>query len=110
MSHWDHRVVRKTYPDGTVMLSIHEAFCDTEGRVWAITQDPISPRVDATNNEETVEDLKKVIGWMLMACVKPILDADSIPEEGAQAPSWTESLEDLEDLDLLDEEFDKTFE
>jgi len=98
MAHWNHRVVRRTYPDGSVLLGIHEAFCDSEGRVWGITEDPIAPLVEAP--EETVDDLKKVIGWMLNACDAPVLDYDKISEEGADSPSWTE--DDLEEMDLDD--------
>lgn len=90
MSHWNHRVVRKTYPDGTVMLGIHEAFCDKAGLIWAVTTEPISPLVEE-NDGENIETLKEVLGWMLKACDAPILDFDSIPEEGANAPSWTEA-------------------
>ena len=95
MSHWNHRVVRKTYPSGEVLLNIHEAFCDAEGRVWAITQDPTSPCV-CESDEEDVDALKKVIGWMLKACDAPILDFDKIPEEGAKSPDWTEEMDEDE--------------
>jgi len=96
MSHWNHRVVRKTYPSGEVMLGIHEVFCDDAGLVWAVTDNPVSPHVDESIAEETVDDLKKVIGWMLRACDAPILDYDSIPEEGAQSPPWTDDLDEDE--------------
>lgn len=98
---WNHRVVRKTYPDGQVMIGIHEAFYDDNGLVWAITEDAVSPSVDETNAGETVEDLKKVIGWMLQACDHPVLDSNKIPEEGAESPSWSGDLEDTLDLDQL---------
>lgn len=106
MSHWNHRVVRKTYPDGTVMLGIHEVFCDDKGLVWAVTDTPVSPHIEESI-DETIESLKEVIGWMLNACDAPILDMDSIPEDGAESPGWTENLDedDLLDLDeLLEEE------
>ena len=106
MSHWNNRVVRRTYPSGEVMLGIHEAFCDDAGRVWGITQDPISPRVEE-NDDENIESLKEVLGWMLKACDAPILDYDSIPEEGAVSPGWTENLDEDEDLLDLDELMDE---
>ena len=94
MGHWNHRVVRRTYPDGTTTLSIHEAFCDSDGLVWGITEDPVSPL--AVENfprcpddaREGIPELKEVLGWMLKACDTPILDYDKIPEEGAKSPDW----------------------
>ena len=86
MSHWNHRIVRKTYPGGEVILGVVEAFYDENGLVWAITDNLQEPMVVETDGE-TVDDLKKVIGWMLTACDKPILDFDKIPEPGAKGPS-----------------------
>lgn len=82
------------------MLEIHEAFYDSEGRVWDITQDAVSPVVDAGAGE-SVENLKEVIGWMLKACDQPVLDYDAIPEEGAV---WPEPPSDDEWEDCPDEE------
>ena len=99
MSHWNHRIIRKTYPCGSVILGIHEVFCDDEGRVWAASEEPIAPTVVekypspmSADLGETVDDLKTVLGWMLEALTAPILDFDSIPEEGVDDP--------LEDIDL----------
>ena len=100
MSHWNHRVVRRTYPDGSVLLDIHEAFYDDSGLVWGITEDPIAPGVEESCAGldipgETVEDLKKVLNWMIEACNKPILDYENIPEPGAKSPTWGEDSEDF---------------
>lgn len=95
MSHWNHRVVRRTFDNGTTLLGIHEAFCDKNGLVWAITTDPVSPMVEPP--EEGLDELKKVLGWMLKACDQPVLDFDSIPEEGAKSPDWTEGLGEDDD-------------
>lgn len=101
MSHWNHRVVRRTYPDGTVILGVHEAFCDSNGLVWGVTQDPVRPIVVDHGIDgipgETVDDLKQVINWMLNACDAPILDYDKIPEEGVDAPNWEFDEEELEE-------------
>jgi len=95
MSHWNHRVVRKPYPDGRASLGIHEVFCDDKGLVWATTQEPERVIVEEDDGE-TVEHLRETLRWMLAACDKPILDYDKIPEEGAQSPEgMTENLEPL---------------
>ncbi len=82
MSHWNYRVVRKAYPpglDGTVehVLGIHEAYCDDEGRVSAITDDRMEP------HGETLDELRQDLAWMAAALDKPVLDFDKIPEDGA---------------------------
>ena len=82
MSHWNHRVVRRVYENGTILLGIHEAFYDDQGLVRAITTDPVAPLVEPP--DEGLDDLKKVLGWMLKACEQPVLDFDKIPEPGAK--------------------------
>ena len=85
MPHWNHRIVRKTFPNGEVILGVVEAFYDESGLIWGFTSDFQEPMV-VESDGETVDNLKKVIGWMLKACDQPILDADKIPEPGAKGP------------------------
>lgn len=85
MSHWNHRIIRKTFPSGEVILGVVEAFYDDEGRVWGVTDNLQEPMVIESDGE-TIENLKKVLGWMLAACDQPILDADQIPETGSKNP------------------------
>lgn len=105
MSCWNYRVVRKVHSDGTSMLGLHEAYYDDNGKVWGITNDPQEPVVEEKIGcapdlpGETVEDLKQVLKWMLEACEKPILDADSIPESGAEDPLEKIDLKGAEEWD-----------
>lgn len=82
MSHWNYRVVRKKHSDGTTFLSIHEVYFDDQNRAWAVTRDPDAAQVEESEGE-TPDNLKKILGWMLEACNKPVIDYDSIPEPGA---------------------------
>ena len=82
---WNYRVVRKknTYIDPTnkkervdYAYSIHEAYYDENGRVGAITQEPVEPF------GENVEELRH--SWVMMAEAfgLPVLDYGNIPEPG----------------------------
>lgn len=79
---WNHRVVKRTYelPDGTTedQYGIHEAYCDENKLVFAITENPVSP------HGESINELKESLEWMSNALKAPVLDWDNIPEEGAQ--------------------------
>lgn len=103
MSFWNHRVIRTRGDAGNMtFLGIHEVYCDDKGRVWGTTKDPVSPHVTDCYGKgfedlnETVEDLREILNHMLKACDHPILDMDSIPEDEAVSPSWTEEELDVE--------------
>lgn len=108
MGHWNHRVVRKVLSCGSSYLGIHEAYYDDNGKVWSITTDPTDAQVEEKDSflpdlpGETVEDLKKVLQRMLEACDKPVLDADSIPEDGASRYFNEEEVEDWPEIDEED--------
>lgn len=72
---WDYRVVRRKEPDGTEIYSICEAYSDRNSKIFALSQ--VSPMGD------TIDDLKHDMAWMVEALKKPVLDAGSIPEQGA---------------------------
>lgn len=95
---WNHRVVRRVFPDapGTpVLYGIHEAFCDNQGRVWGITEEPV--RVTSDGEEpDPVAALRWTLDKMLKALDKPVIDYDKIPEEGALTPNWTADLDEGE--------------
>jgi hypothetical protein len=81
-SHWNYRVVWK---DG--VYGIHEAYYSSNGKVVAVTVDPVSPVAtseDEELGENPVEVLDKSLRWMLLALDDPILDYESIPEDGAK--------------------------
>lgn len=104
--YWDFRVIRKVYgkrdqndkliePDHENNLTsygIHEVYYDDNDRACMCSKDPVMPAGDT---------VKEMIGfWYQMreAFKKPIIDYDSIPEEGA-VNEITESLKELEDED-----------
>lgn len=81
MSHWNHRVVRRTFEGyDEVRYGIHEAYYDDNGLIWAITKDAVE--VDA----EDMDGLKQKLEWMQKALENPILEYDNIPEPGAKGP------------------------
>ncbi len=101
MGHWNHRVVRRVFPElpgAPVMYGIHEAFCDAKGLVWAITEDPTRVITDGEDGDPVVS-LRQNLERMMRALERPVLDYDKIPEADADTPNWTEALDDLDDLD-----------
>ena len=82
---WNYRRVLRQYENGESEIAIHEAYYDSEGRVWAITTEPA--QVCAILGESESEDpLRDVLIMMLKALDKPVLDFDGIPEPGAINP------------------------
>jgi hypothetical protein len=105
MATWNYRVVKKiiknTHPSlneevERVVYGIHEAFYDQNGRVRAVTQDPINLLW------EDIDTLRK--SWVMMAQAfgLPILDFDKIPEDGAIGFREDPENED-DDEDQMDE-------
>lgn len=104
MSSWNHRVVRKTDGDFTY-LGIHEVYYDDDGKIWGITEDPAQLFCE---EDEGVEALQTTLRWMIEATKVPVVDYDSIPEEGSEPPGFdVVSEEDLISLDELKEGIDK---
>ncbi len=67
MSHWNHRVVKKTYENGEEAFGIHEVFYNEDGTIYSYTKDP----VDASC--ESLEALREYIQWMTDCLDKEIL-------------------------------------
>lgn len=68
MSHWNHRVVKKFCPEmGKHFFEIHEAHYNDDGALCAYTQEGVAPY------GETVDELRKVLRWMLKSLDKPVL-------------------------------------
>ena len=74
MSHWNHRVVRREYPESAdpeeqVLLGIHETYYDVgDGPLPMFTEEPIRVM------ETSVEALRETLQRMLAALDKPVLD------------------------------------
>jgi len=67
MSHWNHRVVKAKYSDGTEYYSVREVFYNDDGSIFGYTSEP----VDVSG--ESMEDLKEYIQWCLDCLDKPML-------------------------------------
>lgn len=89
---WNYRVVRKNPPESGTDTSpstehtfgIHEAYYAEDGRIYAVTQDPVEPF------GETLAELRH--GWVMMAeaFAQPIVDFDAIPEPASPPPDETD--------------------
>jgi hypothetical protein len=75
---WNHRVVRRFYPnthmDDSILYEIHEVYYDKDGTIGSITEEPISIM------EETVDDLKKTVERLTKCLESPIIDYDTLQE------------------------------
>lgn len=77
---WNYRVVRKNLAEGETSLAIYEAYYDSNGLIWAVTENPSKPYGDDIN------ELSDDLFGMLKALERPVLDYDSLPEKGAECP------------------------
>jgi hypothetical protein len=96
MSHWNHRVIKKTYKKGTedeeAMYSVHEVFYNDAGEIYAYTTDPIDLSC------ESLDALKEYIQWCLNCLDKPVLvDGEVVFAKD----DYDLSEDDLEELDKL---------
>lgn len=73
MSHWNHRVMKRTLGDGSEYYGIHEVFYNDDGSIYAFTKNSM----DVFG--ESVEDLRQTLEWMLKCLEHPILDYDNTP-------------------------------
>lgn len=75
---WNHRVVRRTYPnthmDDSIVYEIHECYYREDGTIEGLTQEPI--RIV----EESMDDLRKTIQRLTQCLEKPIIDYDTLQE------------------------------
>ena len=85
--HWNHRVVRRVFPNGEVSYAILEAHYKQKGATagpCSLTLDPIAP------SAEDIEGLRWVLQKMLEALSKPILDYETGEECISSAKSHPE--------------------
>ena len=75
---WNHRIVRRTYPnvhmDDSILYEIYEMYYNADGTVNGLTEEPIRIR------EETVDDLRKTIERLTKCLEQPIIDYDTLQE------------------------------
>ena len=67
MPHWNHRVVKQTYEDGTEEYSVREVFYNDDGTIFGYTENP------ADVVAETVDELREYIELCLKSLDDPIL-------------------------------------
>ncbi len=77
---WNYRLVCNKRTDGSAWYGIHEVFYDDRGRAFAETAEPVGA-LGATPGE-----VRRAYERMAEAFLQPTLDADSIPEKGAETP------------------------
>jgi hypothetical protein len=74
MSHWNHRVVKRTYPapSNETLYQIHEAYYGLAGdKLPSITVEP------AEVVGESIEELRDTLQRMLRALDNPVLDYET---------------------------------
>jgi hypothetical protein len=77
MGHWNHRVVKRTYPapSNETCYQIHEAYYGLDGdNKPSITANPVDV------SAESVEGLREVLKQMLLALNTPVLDYETREE------------------------------
>jgi hypothetical protein len=105
MTTWNYRVVRRKEvwndaqsdkEQACFSYGIHEAFCDGQSKVIAITEEPVALIGD------TVEELRHAWVMMAEAFGMPILDYEEVPEHGAER--WGDQPEENVDECVTDED------
>ncbi len=78
---WNHRIMRHKDEDGTEWYGVHEVFYDDDGKIFAWTEEKLSPF------GETSGELQDELNNMLGACDSPILAFDMEPEAPSPIPA-----------------------
>ncbi len=96
MAHWNHRVVKKVYEDGTEEYSVRETHYNDAGEIYGYTVDPTDLAC------ETIDDLRQYIQWCLDCLDKPVLDdatiifaGDDISEEDLKEAKSFDNMDDF---------------
>jgi hypothetical protein len=90
MGHWNYRLCRSKAPNAAVYTyGIHEAYYNSDGTIWAVTEDAVSVGFDEfePTDNEAAENMKKTLRWMSEALDKPMLDLDNFvfaPHAGSE--------------------------
>jgi len=75
---WNHRVVRRIYPnthmDDSILYEIYEVYYRKDGTTEGLTEQPISI------GEESLEDLKTTLQRITKCLDNPIIDYDTLKE------------------------------
>jgi len=85
MTHWNHRVVKKYYPEEDYTeFSVRETFYNKDGSIYAYTEEPAKVR------GESLESLRKYLEWCLKALDQPVLiDGEVVfNDDGDSEEDW----------------------
>lgn len=95
MSHWNHRLFKKTYENGEVEYSIREVFYNDDGTIYA-------NMVGGVELEgESPESLREYIGWCLKALDEPMLidgEVEYVDYFDENDPDQWVEIDDVSDL------------
>jgi len=73
MSHWNHRVMRRTCPTGEIIDQIHEVYYKDDGTVDGWTTDGVAPQF-YVNEDDGQKSLRDELDRFARALDKPTLD------------------------------------
>lgn len=78
---WNHRVCKED-KEGTILYNIREVFYNTDGTIYAISNDSSQPLVwteeEDTEEGEILSDLEEQIRWFLKAVSHPVIDLATV--------------------------------
>lgn len=102
MSHWNHRLVKQTFKDGSDWYSVREVFYngdeDDDNNIFGYTEDP----VDISG--ESVEEIREYLKWCLKCLDKPILVDGQVKFARDDVPE--EDIREMKNEGLSDDEID----
>lgn len=94
MSHWNHRIVKKTWHKGEEdeedSYGVHEVFYDDDNKIYGYTENPIDLSTDS------IDSLREYLQWCMNALDKPILVDGEV--EFAKDIFTVEDVEELQNL------------
>ncbi len=93
MSHWNHRVIKKTFENDEEQYGIHEVFYNDDGTIFCYTQDPVEAAC------ESMDALREYLQWMLKCLDEDILVDGEV--EFVNDDSDDENIETFDDVDDL---------
>ncbi len=76
MSHWNHRVMRMTTPQGEIIDQIHEVYYKGDGTVDGWTEDGVSPCF-YVNEEDGQETMVDELNRFMRATTMPTLNFET---------------------------------
>ena len=104
MSHWNHRIIRKEYPEQNYTeFSVREVFYNDDNSIYAYDEEPVKAA------GESLESLRQYLEWCLKALDQPVLvDGEVVFSDGGDSEEEFEGFDNIDDLiKSLDEDGDQ---